>query len=135
MQGCLHGRPVAAGLDEPLPGACRAVPRRAPALAALPVATPVPGTTVCVGRPAGCRWCGHSAIIEAGSVPNNASLSLLLNGPQGRVAFLGIWSPRRSPRSLRVGFDLHADIVKVPHHGSAQFVPELPSGVGPRTSP
>jgi competence protein ComEC len=130
LRGVITGRPVAAVWISPCHEPAEQYQAAAPALAALPVATPLPGTTVRVGD----LWLQvvwPQRIIYAGSVPNNASLSLLLKGPQGSVAFLGDVEPEAQSAILR-SFDIHADIVKVPHHGSAQFVPELPSGVGPQ---
>ncbi len=130
LSGVTTGRPVAAVWISPCHEPAEQYLAVAPALATLPVATPVPGTAVRVGD----LWLQvvwPQRIIDAGSVPNNASLSLLLKGPQGSVAFLGDVEPEAQSAILR-SFDVHADIVKVPHHGSAQFVPELPSSVGPQ---
>lgn len=94
------------------------------------VVTPVPGQHLQVGdMTLNVVW--PQRVIAAGSVPNNASVSFMLTAPQGRVAFLGDIEPE-AQTAILAGADLSADIVKVPHHGSAQFVPQLPGAVHPQ---
>ena len=90
---------------------------------------PVPGDVYAFGA-ARLHVVWPQRIIAAGSVPNNASVSFVLEAPQGRAAFLGDLEPEAQAAILRSA-DLAADVVKVPHHGSAQFVPELPAAVRP----
>ncbi len=99
-------------------------------LAGLTVGTPGPGQTYRVGA-ATVRVVWPGRIISAGSVPNNASVSFLWESPQGKVAFFGDIEPEAQMAILRSA-DVSADVVKVPHHGSAQFLPELPGAVRPR---
>ena len=70
-------------------------------------------------------------VIQEGSVPNNASISFLLAAPEGSVAFLGDVE-REAQRAILASADVDADIVKVPHHGSANFDPALPAAVSAR---
>lgn len=101
-----------------------------PALSGLPVSVPVPGTQVQVGDMVlSVIW--PQRVIQAGSVPNNASVSFLLAGPQGRAVFLGDTEPEAHAAILRSA-DVRADVVKVPHHGSAQFLVALPGAVSAR---
>jgi competence protein ComEC len=53
----------------------------------------------------------------------------MLTSPAGRVALLADIEPEAQAQML-ASADLRADVVKVPHHGSAQFIPELPGAVG-----
>ncbi|MFN8182869.1 MAG: ComEC/Rec2 family competence protein [Candidatus Nanopelagicales bacterium] len=123
LAGVLRGRTVAQVWTTPCLEPAEQHSEALPLLSALPVATPPPGTTVAVGdMHLTVVW--PQRIIEAGSVPNNASLGLLVVAPQGRAVFLGDIEPE-AQRALLAGYDVRADIVKVPHHGSAQFVPDL----------
>jgi len=127
LAGVLHGRPVAQVWTTPYLEPAEQYAEAVPLLAALPVATPPPGTTADVGdMQLTVVW--PQRVIAAGSVPNNASLAVLIVAPQGRAVFLGDVEPE-AQRGLLAGYDVHADIVKVPHHGSAQFVPDLAARV------
>ena len=50
---------------------------------------------------------------------------------QGRAVFLGDTEPEAHAAILRSA-DVRADVVKVPHHGSAQFLAGLPRAVSAR---
>nr|MCU0297139.1 ComEC/Rec2 family competence protein [Candidatus Nanopelagicales bacterium] len=94
----------------------------------LPIRVPVPGETYLLGDSRlDVVW--PKRIIDAGSVPNNASVSFMLTSPAGRVALLADIEPEAQAQML-ASADLRADVVKVPHHGSAQFLPALPGAVG-----
>jgi competence protein ComEC len=124
------GRPVGqvwvSPCDEPEDSYAQAWPD----LARLPATVPAPGTVVQVGR-LDLRVVWPQRIIEAGSVPNNASISFVLTGPSGSVAFLGDVE-REAQRAILSAADIDTDIVKVPHHGSANFDPALPAAVSAR---
>ena len=62
---------------------------------------PVPGDVYAFGA-ARLHVVWPQRIIAAGSVPNNASVSFVLEAPQGRAAFSGISNLRRRPRSCAV---------------------------------
>jgi len=70
-------------------------------------------------------------VIHAGSVPNNASVSLLLTTPHASAAFLGDIEPEAQQAILRA-WPIDVDVAKVPHHGSAQFDPRLPAAASAR---
>jgi competence protein ComEC len=67
-----------------------------------------------------------------GSAPNNASVVLLVESPQVRVLFTGDIEPPAQAALLSGGGDLHADVYKVPHHGSAYQDRRLLAAVRPR---
>lgn len=101
-----------------------------PLLKHLPVVVPAPGAVVPVGDMV-VRVVWPQRVIEAGSVPNNASVSFLLTSPRGSVAFLGDVE-REAQSAILASADIDADIAKVPHHGSANFHPALPAAVSAR---
>lgn len=70
-------------------------------------------------------------IINSGSVPNNASVTFRLDTPHATVLFLGDLEEEAQSAVLRTA-DVRADIVKVPHHGSAKFDQRLPGAVSAR---
>lgn len=130
LPGVLAGRQVLQAWTTPLPEPAEQYARAQTALASVPVSTPVPGATATVGAMhVSVVW--PQRIIDAGSAPNNASLSLLLISPHGSVALLGDIEPE-AQRAILATADIRADIVKVPHHGSAQFVAGLAEAVRPR---
>ena len=99
-------------------------------LSGMIVGTPAPGQVYPVGA-ARIRVVWPRRILAAGSVPNNASVSFLWESPQGTAAFFGDIEPEAQMAILRSA-EVSADVVKVPHHGSAQFLPEFPGAVNPR---
>lgn len=130
LEGVIADRPVAQVWISP----CHDPPEQFAGaqgeLAGLPVVAPVPGTQVQVGDMfLNVVW--PQRVIAAGSIPNNASVSFMLSAPQGRVAFLGDIEPE-AQTAILAHSDLAADVVKVPHHGSAQFVAGLPAAVQPQ---
>ncbi|HQR80735.1 MAG TPA: ComEC/Rec2 family competence protein, partial [Actinomycetota bacterium] len=130
LAGVLGGRSVGQVWVSP----CREPPEQFatawPTLSGIPVSVPAAGTQVRVGDMVlTVIW--PQRVIQAGSVPNNASISFLLAGPQGRAVFLGDTEPEAHAAILRSA-DVRADVVKVPHHGSAQFLAGLPRAVSAR---
>lgn len=67
-------------------------------------------------------------VVSAGSVPNNSSLAFMLVAPQGRLVAFADLEAQAQAMVLRTAH-LTADVVKVPHHGSANFDPRLPAAV------
>jgi competence protein ComEC len=99
-------------------------------LGQVPVSVPLPTATATVGdMRLSVVW--PERVIHAGSVPNNASVSFLLTTPGPSAAFFGDVEPEAQQAILR-GWSVDVDVVKVPHHGSAQFDPRLPSATSPR---
>ena len=93
-------------------------------LGKVPVSAPAPGVTAEVAD-LHLRVIWPERIIQAGSVPNNASLSLIVSSPQGSAAFLGDVESE-AQRAILAATSIDVDVVKVPHHGSAQFDPRVP---------
>jgi competence protein ComEC len=106
--------------------------RAAAGLGGLPVTAPVPGTVASVG-PMTARVLWPERIIHSGSIPNNASVCVMVTTPHGRVALLGDVETQ-AQAAILAGGDLSADVVKVPHHGSADFHEDLPAAVSPRVA-
>jgi competence protein ComEC len=57
---------------------------------------------------------------EGGSTANNSSVVLSVATHGIRLMMAGDAEPEEQEFILRQGFDLHADILKMPHHGSAR---------------
>jgi competence protein ComEC len=129
LDGVLDGRRVGQVWVSPCSEPAEQYAQAADDLRRLHATIPVPGDVYAFGA-ARLHVVWPQRIIAAGSVPNNASVSFVLEAPQGRAAFLGDLEPEAQAAILRSA-DLAADVVKVPHHGSAQFVPELPAAVRP----
>ncbi len=131
LDGVLTGRAVGQIWVSPCHDPPETYDEALPDLAGLPVSTPTPGTSARIGQlQLSVIW--PQRIIESGSVPNNASVSFYLSGPHGTVAFLGDVEEEAQQAILSSGFPLHADVVKVPHHGSSGFDADLPAAVSPR---
>jgi competence protein ComEC len=132
--GGLHavaaGRPVGQVWVSPCDEPADSYGQAQPDLAGLPVVVPGPGAQVQLGG-LGIRVVWPQRIIQEGSVPNNASVSFVLTAPAGSVAFLGDIE-REAQRAILGSADIDTDIVKVPHHGSANFDPALPGAVSAR---
>jgi competence protein ComEC len=132
LTGALRGRRVGQVWISPCQEPAEQSAAAAPALSGLPVAVPLPGQQVQVGGlTVTVVW--PQRIIQAGSVPNNSSVSFVASGEQGSVVFLADVEPEAQAQILRTA-DLDVDIVKVPHHGSAQFIEALPAAVTPRVA-
>lgn len=99
-------------------------------LSGVPVSVPAPTAMALVGdMRLTVIW--PERVIHAGSVPNNASVSLLLTTPHASAAFLGDIEPEAQQAILRA-WPIDVDVAKVPHHGSAQFDPRLPAAASAR---
>lgn len=99
-------------------------------LGTLPATVPATGSVFQFGD-AQLQVVSVQRVVRAGSVPNNSSVAFRLVAPQGTAVFLGDMEAEAQGMSMRSA-DLAADIVKVPHHGSANFDPGLPAVVRPR---
>lgn len=71
---------------------------------------------------------------EGGSAANNASVVLSVETHGIRLMMSGDAEPEEQEFILRQGFDLHADILKMPHHGSARQSREFFEAVGARAA-
>lgn len=60
---------------------------------------------------------------DEGSPENNASIAMMVELSGLRILLTGDLEPESQRAILAAGDDLHADVLKVPHHGSAQQDP------------
>ena len=60
---------------------------------------------------------------DEGSPENNASIAMMVQVAGLRILLTGDLEPESQRAVLATGVDLHADVLKVPHHGSAQQDP------------
>jgi competence protein ComEC len=123
------------GTAEPAYGAAEV--HRWAAAAGVPVRVPAYGEVRRVGSltwqvigPVGAAERG--ADTEEGSVPNNASLVLLVRSHGLRILMSGDMEPEAQERLARATPGLGADVLKVPHHGSRYQDPDLLTGLGAR---
>lgn len=68
------------------------------------------------------------------SDPNNSSIVLRLDVPGGRVLFAGDLEGDAQQSLLDRAVDVRADVLKVPHHGSAKQSPAFLDAVGARVA-
>lgn len=131
LAGVLHDRQVSQVWVSPCHDPPDTFQDALPELQGLPTSVPAPGTQAQVaGLHLSVLW--PQRIIQAGSVPNNASVSFYLTSTHGTVAFFGDVEQEAQQAILASGAPLQADVVKVPHHGSADFDVDLPAAVRPR---
>ncbi|HEX7188001.1 MAG TPA: ComEC/Rec2 family competence protein [Actinomycetes bacterium] len=135
LPGVLRGRSVdevQVGLyDQPAPELTRVL--RWSAAAEVPVTRARLGDRVRIGR---LRWevVWPARVIDAGSVPNNASTVLLVRTRGVTLLLTGDVEPEAQRALLarrRLGV---VDVLKVAHHGSAHQAPALLGGVRPRVA-
>ncbi|MBO0827961.1 MAG: ComEC/Rec2 family competence protein [Streptosporangiales bacterium] len=69
-----------------------------------------------------------------GSAPNNASLVVRASWPGLSMLLTGDVEPPVQERILDSGADLRADVLKVPHHGSARQEPRFLAATGARVA-
>ncbi len=134
VPGVLDGRPVGeivvSGLDEPAAGAEQV--RRWAAAADIPVRRAGYGE---VGRLGPLRWqvVGPAQLPgpgDEGSPPNNASVVLLVETRGVRLLASGDVEPPAQEMLHDAVPGLRADVLKVPHHGSAHQDAELIGSLG-----
>jgi competence protein ComEC len=132
LPGVLHGRRVGAVLVGPLDDPPEEVDRvRAWAASAhVPIRTAVAGELDRVGGVSWqVLWPTHLLLGE-GSDPNNNSLVLRVE-TQGHVLLLtGDLETASQSELLASGVDLRAEVLKVPHHGSAAQDPDFLAATG-----
>lgn len=95
----------------------------------VPVRTPTVGSRVAVGGAtlevlgpsAGWPWVEDSE----SATQNDASLVILVQVAGLRVLLTGDVEPPGQAALLAAGTDLHADVLKIPHHGSARQDPDF----------
>lgn len=90
-----------------------------------------PGLSLDVlGPPANEAWPGGDD--PSGTVVNNSSLVLRATTPAGRVLLTGDVELAAQADLLLSTVDLHADVLKIPHHGSRYSVPRFLDAVHAR---
>jgi len=136
LSGVLRGRTIGevqvSPLDDPPYEADRV--RRWAAAAGVPVAIGAVGERRIVG---GLSWrliWPRRLIHGQGSAPNNASLVLYAEHAGIRMLLTGDVEPPAQAALLRAEPQLGADVLKVPHHGSAFQDPDLVRAVHPRAA-
>ena len=135
LPGVLRGRRVGevatSGYDEPAGELTRV--RRWTERAGVPLTTVSTGSRMSVGQ---VRWqvLWPARVIDEESVPNNASLVLLVRSQGLRLLLTGDVEPP-AQRALLSGVPLPAvDVLKVAHHGSAHQEPQLLDVLRPRVA-
>ena len=128
LTGVLQRRRIGQLWLSPLapPGQLAAVVRRQAAQLPIPVNAPLPGTRASVGE-AELEVLGpvHHVAVEQdeSSKQNDSSLVIMVKVRGLRLLLTGDVEPPGQEAILATGADLRADVLKVPHHGSAQQDP------------
>jgi competence protein ComEC len=99
----------------------------------VPLTQPVVGEVRRVG-PLTWRVLWPVRLIDEGSLPNNASLAILADVNGIRLLLTGDVEPPAQRGLLRAEPAIRADVLKVPHHGSAHQDPALLRAVGARVA-
>ena len=68
---------------------------------------------------------------DEGSPENNASIAMMVEVSGLRILLTGDLEPESQRAILATGADLRADVLKVPHHGSAQQDPAFIAAATP----
>ncbi|HZY76253.1 MAG TPA: MBL fold metallo-hydrolase, partial [Jatrophihabitantaceae bacterium] len=129
--GALHdrrlGQVIAGPLLDPPEGAD--LVERTIAVRGLQVSSPRPGTAYDVGA-VHLQVLGPAAAMHGTrSDPNNSSLVLMATVGGVRILLSGDAELEEQRLLLDAGVDLHADVLKVPHHGSAYSDPDFLAAV------
>ncbi len=133
LPGVLDGRQVGLVQTGPLdePDEQGATVREQAAAAGVPVARPALGEQRTAG---GVRWtvlAPARRFAGTASDPNNSSLVLRVESGGTVVLLTGDVEPEAQRDLLRLGHDLRADVLKVPHHGSRHQEPAFLEAVDP----
>jgi competence protein ComEC len=112
-------------------------PTGGPGGRSIPRHVAVPGETFTIGPlTARVLWPEASAPRRVadgdGSAANDASVVLAVESRGVRLMLTGDVEPDAQDQILRSGADLTADVIKMPHHGSARQSPEFFAAVGAR---
>jgi competence protein ComEC len=118
LPGVLRGRAVAEIGVSPLPDPPAEVDRVTRWAGRVPITHPAPGEQRVAGA-VSWRVLWPSRLIAEGSPPNNASVVLLAEIRGVRILLTGDIEPPAQAALHRAEPGLRADVVKVPHHGSA----------------
>ncbi len=131
LPGVLRGRHVAEIGISPLPDPPAQVERVTRWAGRIPRTQPAPGEQRRVGA-VSWRVLWPSRLIAEGSPANNASVVLLAEVRGVRILLTGDIEPEAQAALHRAEPGLRADILKVPHHGSAHQDAAFLAGVGAR---
>lgn len=131
IDGVLHGRRVGRVIAGPLPEPASGVALVRAALAprGLAITSPAPGTSFDVGAVHLDVLGPAAAMHGTRSDPNNSSLVLRATVGGVRILLTGDVEIEEQQRLLDSGVDLRADVLKVPHHGSAYSDPDFLAAV------
>lgn len=136
LPGVLDGRYVGwamvSPLNEPADHADEVLTSLAEAR--IPVSEARVGDVVAVGEAVRLRVIWPRRIVTDGSMPNNASVVLDATVDGIRILLAGDVEPEAQRAILAVESELRADVLKVPHHGSAHQQPQLLTGLGARVA-
>jgi competence protein ComEC len=134
LPGVLDGRGVDQVLVSPLddPAEYAAEVRSSLAARGIAVSVALPGAIIAVGDDVRIRVIWPKRIITEGSAPNNASIVADATVGGARILLAGDVEPAAQRAILGAERELRADVVKVPHHGSAHQEPELLTGLDAR---
>lgn len=102
------------------------------ATAAVPVRQVVDGETMTAGPVSWQVIAPAHAFTGTDSDPNNSSIVLRVRLPGFTALLTGDIELEAQREVMNSGYDLSADVLKVPHHGSGRQLPELFSRVGAR---
>ncbi|MBA3745597.1 MAG: ComEC/Rec2 family competence protein [Sporichthya sp.] len=133
LPGVLRGRQVAEIGVSPLPdppGQVEEVTRWA---GRIPLTHPAPGEQRVAGA-VSWRVLWPSRLISEGSPPNNASVVLLAEVRGIRILLTGDVEPPAQAVLHRAEPGLRADVLKIPHHGSAHQDAEFLTSLGARVA-
>ena len=128
LTGVLQRRRIGQLWLSPLapPGPLTAMVRHQAAQEAIPVNAPLPGTRASVGE-AELQVLGPvdhvAADQDASSEQNDSSLVIMVEVARLRLLLTGDVEPPGQQAILGTGADLRADVLKIPHHGSAHQDP------------
>jgi competence protein ComEC len=132
LDGRYVGRAMVSPLNEPADHADEVLTSLAEAR--IPVSEARVGDVVAVGEAVRLRVIWPRRIVTDGSMPNNASVVLDATVDGIRILLAGDVEPEAQRAILAVESELRADVLKVPHHGSAHQQPQLLTGLGARVA-
>jgi competence protein ComEC len=133
LPGVLRGRRVAEIGVSPLPDPPAEVARVTRWAGRIPISHPSPGEERVAGA-VSWRVLWPSRLIAGDSPPNNASVVLLVEVEGIRILLSGDVEPPAQAVLHRAEPGLRADVLKIPHHGSAYQDPELLTSLGARVA-
>lgn len=136
IAGVFHDRRVERVVTGPLPEPASGIALVHGVLAqhGLAITTPAPGTSITVGRVHLEVLAPLVAFHDTRSDPNNSSLVLRATIGDVRILLPGDAEIEAQQSMLAAGIDVRADVLKVPHHGSAYSDPTFLAAVRARVA-